>query len=563
MATVGVVGIGKLGMPISVCLSARHKVLCYDKNPKLMRKCIWPYQEQGPDIGLSFQAELDRATLEFVPLEQLVKRAEIIFVAVQTPHRYEFEGVTCLGDERSDFDYTYLKEAITEITQYTKSDQVVAIISTVLPGTIRREILPITKGKCKIAYNPSFVAMGTVQIDFLSPEFILIGGEDEAALDRLHEFYHSFFFGKRPIMRMSLESAELTKVSYNTMISSRVATSNIIMEIASKIPGCNCDDVVSALSRANKRLMSPAYLRGGMGDGGSCLEFSTSILTTDGWFSIGDLVGKQNVKIFTQNKKDKNYAITANAINIRKTGDNKHLVRVRFDNDTWVDCTPDHRFDASFWNLQESAEVEAKDLQVGIAVRALQNGYAINRYVRSVEPLPGLHDVYCMEVPNVGWFCANGVLVHNCHPRDNIAMSWLSRQLNLSHDIFYDAMKAREDQTKWLADVIQEQMQKHPNLPLVILGSAFKAETNIVAGSPSILLQNILRDRGVEFGVFDPYVHKNRVISGEPRLYFIATKHTYFTECKFVPGTVVIDPHRYVPQREGVEIIYIGIGKEV
>ena len=141
-----------------------------------------------------------------------------------------------------------------------------------------------------------------------------------------------------------------------------------------------------------------------------------------------------------------------------------------------------------------------------------------------------------------------------CHPRDNIALSWLSNKLNMSFNWFDNIMMQREKQTDWLADLIEEH-----DLPITILGKSFKASTNIVTGSPSILLKNILEERGREVFMWDPYVDKEKMLSFDiPQVYFIGTKHPEFKDFPFVKGSVVIDPWRYVDDTDDVTIIRIG-----
>ena len=77
-----------------------------------------------------------------------------------------------------------------------------------------------------------------------------------------------------------------------------------------------------------------------------------------------------------------------------------------------------------------------------------------------------------------------------CHPRDNIAMSWLAGELDLSYDFFDSLMKCREEQTMWLANLIKEELQGNDHLnEVIILGQAFKEETNLTVGSPATLLK--------------------------------------------------------------------------
>lgn len=79
-----------------------------------------------------------------------------------------------------------------------------------------------------------------------------------------------------------------------------------------------------------------------------------------------------------------------------------------------------------------------------------------------------------------------------CHPRDNIALSHLARKLKLSYNWYDNIMKQRENQTEWLADLI---IENKGDRQINILGKTFKPETNIVTGSPSILLKNILEEK--------------------------------------------------------------------
>jgi hypothetical protein len=100
---------------------------------------------------------------------------------------------------------------------------------------------------------------------------------------------------------------------------------------------------------------------------------------------------------------------------------------------------------------------------------------------------------------------ASGV-VHNCHPRDNIALSWLARELDLSYDLFDALMVCREKQTEWLAGQIVAARLGDPIPPDVeILGKAYKPETNLTVGSPATLLSNILTEMGVDHEHSDPF----------------------------------------------------------
>lgn len=279
---VGMVGLGKLGFPVAMAMDlSGHHVYGYDVDDKRMTK-EQKFHEVGPN-GDNFDDILATSDIDFVNLETLVRESELIFIAVQTPHQKEFEGDTPLPTGRADFDYTYLVDAVKRIERYVQAineelkhagEQAtmrdVVIISTVLPGTIRREVLPVCP-HLRIAYNPYFTAMGTVMPDFFNPEFVLIGTDNPGLFHKMRHFYRNTVHGVRcDIQPMGIESAECAKVLYNTFIGMKIVFANTMMEICEKVPEADHDEVYRTLMCATDRLISTAYLRGGMGDGGGC-----------------------------------------------------------------------------------------------------------------------------------------------------------------------------------------------------------------------------------------------------------------------------------------------------
>jgi UDPglucose 6-dehydrogenase len=255
---IGFVGLGKLGLPCALAAEAAgHEVRGWDISEavgEIIDSRKLPYMEEGA------QELLNTTRIHFMQPYHLIEWADIIFVAVQTPHEPAFEGVTRLPEDRADFDYSFLSQAIDSVG---RAKQIV-VISTVLPGTMERivnpEVLP------RILYNPFFIAMGTTIPDFRDPEFVLVG-TDGAPPAPLREFYKSIH--SAPMFVTTIRTAELTKVAYNTFIGLKIVFANTMMELCEKT-GADVDDLVDALSLANRRLLSPAYLRGGMGDGGGC-----------------------------------------------------------------------------------------------------------------------------------------------------------------------------------------------------------------------------------------------------------------------------------------------------
>jgi UDPglucose 6-dehydrogenase len=269
---VGIVGLGKLGTPVALAMTLKgHDVMGYDIDPARMQKQRFPHREIGPNGESSIEPLLRRSSLRFGSLAEVVEHAEIVFVAVQTPHEPEYEGVTRLPGERVDFDYTWLRAAVGDVSRAIEElgeERIVIVISTVLPGTIRREIIPLINEHVKLCYNPFFIAMGTTIRDFLNPEFVLFGQRDAAAAAKAKELYATLH--DCPLYETSIENAELIKVAYNTYITMKVCFANTLMEICHKIEGCDVDEVTGGLALGTQRLLSPAYMSGGMADGGGC-----------------------------------------------------------------------------------------------------------------------------------------------------------------------------------------------------------------------------------------------------------------------------------------------------
>jgi UDPglucose 6-dehydrogenase len=269
---VGLVGLGKLGMPVALAMSLKgHDVMGYDIDPRQMQKSHFPHREIGPKGEPSIELLLRESDLNFGSLDEVVRHAEVIFVSVQTPHDPRYEGVTRLPEERVDFEYRYLRQAIRDLAQAIErqgEDRIVVIISTVLPGTIKREIMPLLNPHVKLCYNPFFIAMGTTISDFLNPEFVLFGVWDHEAARKVRALYATLH--DKPFYETTIENAELIKVAYNTYITMKICYSNTLMEICHKTPGCDVDQVTNALALANERLLSPRYMKAGMGDGGGC-----------------------------------------------------------------------------------------------------------------------------------------------------------------------------------------------------------------------------------------------------------------------------------------------------
>ena len=266
MKTIGFIGLGKLGLPVALAIEAKgFKVVGYDINPKIkdyLRLKKVPFVEEG------ITPLLARTKLQILPsIEEVVRKSDLVFCTIQTPHARKFEGDRRLPKKRADFDYSYLIRGIKSVVA-TNCKVTLVIVSTCLPGTYRTEIAPLLNSRINYIYNPLFIAMGTVIFDFLNPEFVLIGHERKN-VSALRDFYFKIL-GKDKALITDITTAEGIKVFYNTFVTTKTVLGNMYGEFAHKM-GMNVDDIYRALAKSTDRLISAKYLKSGVADGGSCV----------------------------------------------------------------------------------------------------------------------------------------------------------------------------------------------------------------------------------------------------------------------------------------------------
>lgn len=275
---IGFLGLGNLGMPLALSFNLKgHKVIGFDLRPERMSKENFTAMEVGPNYKSSVKELLPNSSIEFADnVEILIKKSDIIFIAVQTPNYHGYDGTVSMPYERKNYNLNPILLCMMDVNRIFKKlseedpnfpQKIVVINSTLLPGTIRKEFSNLDK-HIILVHNPMFCAMGTVVPDMYNPEFVLLGGDNFTGLEKMEEFYKTI--NNATIVKTSFENAEMIKTCYNSFITMKVVYANTLMEIAHKIPGCDVDTVIDCLTLANERLISTKYLRGGMGDGGGC-----------------------------------------------------------------------------------------------------------------------------------------------------------------------------------------------------------------------------------------------------------------------------------------------------
>jgi UDPglucose 6-dehydrogenase len=250
---IGFIGLGKLGMP---CAEAIRK--------KGFHVAGYDIEDKRSDL-----VELRDS------IEDLCRDRDIIFVSTPTPHEEGYDGREPTSHkEVKDFNYDSVKKVLTKCNRHMGSTQTLVLISTVLPGTIRRELAPLVTN-VELLYNPYLIAMGTVADDMIKPEMIMIGtkkGVYETAhkAQQLEAFYNQVCDDYPRMEFGTWEEVEAMKIFYNTFISNKIALVNMIQDVAHKLGNMDVDRVTQALAKSTKRIVSPAYMKAGMGDGGAC-----------------------------------------------------------------------------------------------------------------------------------------------------------------------------------------------------------------------------------------------------------------------------------------------------
>jgi|TARA_B100001094_G_scaffold79869_1_gene76137 UDPglucose 6-dehydrogenase len=248
---IGFIGLGKLGMPCAEVIAKKgHEV-------------------EGYDINLTKSKFFDTVK----NIELVVKNKEIVFVAVPTPHDKNYDGSTPVAHLQSkDFSYDVVKEVLAEANKWMGKNQLLVLISTVLPGTVRRELIEFTTNT-EFIYNPYLIAMGSVAWDMVNPEMVMIGtqnGSITGIAKRLSEFYESMMENNPRYVVGTWDECECIKIFYNTFISAKLSLVNMIQDVAESQGNINVDIVTDALAKSSQRIMGPQYMTAGMGDGGAC-----------------------------------------------------------------------------------------------------------------------------------------------------------------------------------------------------------------------------------------------------------------------------------------------------
>lgn len=294
---VSVIGLGKLGLCTAACFAAAgHTVVGYDLSEQFRaelrsRRC--PIDE----TGLADLLEAAWQNLQIVDsYDDAVRRSDATLIIVPTPS---------MADGRFNNEYVIkVLEGLAPAVAAKESFHLVDVVSTVMPGSsdgIFRPLLERLTGKrCGVdfglAYNPEFIALGSVIHNFLHPDMVLIGASDERTGALLAELYRTTCKTGPTMAVMSLVNAEITKISLNCYVTMKISYANALAAICEQVPGADVDVVAAAIG-ADSRVGSK-YLKGGLGFGGPCFpRDNIAFQAFAGEFGAEAVLGKAVVAI--------------------------------------------------------------------------------------------------------------------------------------------------------------------------------------------------------------------------------------------------------------------------
>jgi UDPglucose 6-dehydrogenase len=167
-------------------------------------------------------------------------------------------------------------ESVAHVVRAKSAYHVVVLSSTVMPGATGGELLPlletISGKRCGadfgLCYHPEFAALGNAIHDLLQPDIILIGEHDKRCGGIVADFYRDLCENRPTICRMNFVNAELTKLSVNTFVTTKISYANMLAQLCETLPGADVDVVTDALGSDSR--IGSKYLKGALGYGGPC-----------------------------------------------------------------------------------------------------------------------------------------------------------------------------------------------------------------------------------------------------------------------------------------------------
>lgn len=275
--SVSVFGLGKLGACIAATLAHRgFHVVGIDIDPDKVRRVndgLAPVEE--PSLAETIASGHSRLRAATDPREAVATEAS--FFIPPSPSLPD-------GSFSNEFLLRAMQSAAQAMREAGKKHHLFVCNSTTTPGAMDSVLIPMlekeTGWACGrdfgVCYNPEFIALGNVIHGLLEPDMVLIGQSDVHSGDALEELYNKFNRNKPHVARMSIISAELTKISVNSFITMKISFTNQLRLIAEKLPQADIHAILDAIGSDSR--IGRKYLRAGLSFGGPCFPRDNRLL---------------------------------------------------------------------------------------------------------------------------------------------------------------------------------------------------------------------------------------------------------------------------------------------
>lgn len=264
-------GLGYVGCVTAACFaSLGHRVIGIDRDQHKVDNVLAgraPFYEPGLEDLV--RENVARGRLSASTNAEGIADCTVVMVCVGTP-----------SEKNGNLGLSQLRRAMEEIAKQLAGRAkplIVAIRSTVFPGTCEEVVLPALAGhpNVSVVSNPEFLREGSAVKDFLEPSLVVVGGHDQPAVQRVAELYAPL--GVRACA-VSLRTAEMIKYACNAFHAVKISFANEVGALSEKL-GIDAQEVMATLCEDVKLNVSPAYLKPGFAFGGSCLPKDLRALT--------------------------------------------------------------------------------------------------------------------------------------------------------------------------------------------------------------------------------------------------------------------------------------------
>lgn len=277
-----IIGVGYVGLVSGACFAEiGHNVTCLDINKSKinsLKKSKVPFYEPG--LSEIISKNIKRNKIHFTTSYKKSCKNNLIFICVDTPD--DGNGVPNLNS---------IKNVMRSLSSSIYKDTLIVTKSTVPIGVNRslealiRKLISNDSLNISIASNPEFLREGSAIDDFMSPERLIVGYNEDKDFKKIKNLYTSLKLNENQIIGMSLESAELTKYAANVFLATKISFINEISQIAEK-SGASIDQVKAGIGSDSR--IGSKFLNSGIGYGGSCFPKDVNaLINTKKYFKLG------------------------------------------------------------------------------------------------------------------------------------------------------------------------------------------------------------------------------------------------------------------------------------